>query len=85
MAGTVTVQVTDSGNFTSLGTGPMYISVTMNAIIIVASASQPTKGTVGHPVSPEYPGPFFFSLAEVVWATSPNAPPGSSQAVIVTT
>jgi hypothetical protein len=85
MAGTVSVAVSNSGNFTSLGTGPMYISVTMNAITIVAAASQPPKGTVGHPVSPEYPGPFFFSLAEQVWATSPNAPPGGTQAVIVTT
>jgi hypothetical protein len=80
MAGTASVAV-NATSFTSLGTGPMYISTTSESCIIVAAASQPAAATVGHPIAPENPDAFFFSLAEVVWALSPSGP----QNVIVTT
>jgi hypothetical protein len=79
MAGTAAVAV-NATSYVSLGTGPMYISTTGTSIMIIASASQPLASAIGHPISPENPDAFFFSLAEQIWAISPV-----SQNAIVTT
>jgi hypothetical protein len=64
--------------FVSLGTGPMIISPE-DRIAIVAAGSQPVVTTVGHPI--EFTSlPFYFPLAEQVWAIAL----GDATTVIVT-
>jgi hypothetical protein len=69
-----------AGSWVSLGTGPMYLTPSVG-IQIVASATQPTLATQGHPVL--YASlPFYFTLAEQLWAINPTGDGGS---VVVTT
>jgi hypothetical protein len=88
---TTTIQV-GLTSYVSLGTGPMYISPLASGIEIVAASSQPAASVVGHGVAPgrwskmqgndgRAENPFYFALAEQVWAIAPTVP----QSVIVTT
>ena len=79
MAGTATVSVGPSA-YVSLGTGSMYISPATYAVHIVAATSQPAATAIGDMVGPTE-DPFYFSLAEQVWAISSSGP----QNVVVTT
>ena len=71
MAGTA--QVTSVATaYTSLGTGPMFITVSGGPIQIAAAAGQPAASAVGHPIPAAGPLqaalPLYFSLAEQVWS-----------------
>ena len=68
------------GVYSSLGTGPMYVSPE-GPIRIVASASQPAANTIGHTLS-FLTTPFNFALAEQLWAQPIGA---NSTVAIVTT
>jgi hypothetical protein len=65
--------------YTSLGTGPMLISAE-HSILIVGAASLPAATTIGHSIS-LLVEPFYFPLAEQVWAIATQ----SNCSVTVTT
>jgi hypothetical protein len=70
MAGsTATVVITCNGaSFTNLGTGPLYVS-TQGPILIAVSSTQPSPDAAGHFLN-NLVVPFYFELAEQVWALS---------------
>ena len=58
--------------YVSLGTGPMLISPE-DRIMIVGATSLPAATVVGHPV--DFASlPFYFPLAEQVWAMAASNP-----------
>ena len=66
MSGTAQVTLTMT-SYTSLGTGPLYVSCETGGVQIVAASSQPGANTLGHPLSFDPLGPFYFSFSEQLW------------------